>query len=149
MTTRTKYLIAAAGMLVSFDLGRYTVSAPETKTETSQTTNTDTESNKDTHKETTTITEKQPDGATTTTTKIVEDTVTKKDTETKTDSHTEQTVTPPKLNTLNLSVLAGIDLSRQTPVYGASVNKQLLGPITIGLFGLTNGTIGASVGLNF
>lgn len=46
-----------------------------------------------------------------------------------------------------LSVLVGTDFSN--PVYGLHVNKELLGPITVGVFGLTNKTLGVSIGLNF
>ena len=35
------------------------------------------------------------------------------------------------------------------PLYGISANKEFIGPITIGAFGLTNGTIGLSIGVNF
>jgi hypothetical protein len=48
---------------------------------------------------------------------------------------------------LSLSALAGTDL--RSPVYGAHVSKEILGPVSVGIFGLTNGTFGASIGLNF
>lgn len=52
----------------------------------------------------------------------------------------------------NISALAGYDLSHPrslTPLYGVSVTKQVLGPITVGAFGLTNGVLGVSLGVNF
>lgn len=56
-----------------------------------------------------------------------------------------------KLNTarskVNISALVGTDFSK--PVYGLHANKELLGPISVGVFGLTNKTVGLSVGLNF
>jgi hypothetical protein len=149
MTTRNKYILAAVGLLAAFASGRYSVQAPTVKTQVTQQATTDTQADKDTHRETTTITEKQPDGVVKTTTKVTEDIVAKKDTESKIDTRIQQTVTPPEVNMLNISLLAGIDFSRQVPVYGASINKQLLSVFTIGAFGLSNGTIGASVGLNF
>lgn len=76
------------------------------------------------------------------------------------ERHTEDTkIRPPSLppaaskraNRMNVSVLAGIDFSSAVPkpTYGVSINKEFIGPITVGVFGLTNGTIGASIGVNF
>lgn len=48
---------------------------------------------------------------------------------------------------VNLSLLGGTDFSR--PVYGLHVSKELIGPISVGLFGLTNKTVGLSLGINF
>lgn len=51
---------------------------------------------------------------------------------------------------LNVSVLGGVTLTRgSTIIYGLSVSKEIAGPITTGLFGLSNGTLGLSIGLNF
>lgn len=49
---------------------------------------------------------------------------------------------------LNVSILAGSSLSLQ-PIVGASAHKNFIGPITLGVWGLSNGTGGLSVGLNF
>ena len=50
-----------------------------------------------------------------------------------------------------ISALAGFSpfSDPHTPVYGGHVSTQLLGPINVGAFGLTNGTIGMSLGLDF
>ena len=51
---------------------------------------------------------------------------------------------------MNISALVGVDLPNSLkPLYGASFTKQFLGPISIGAWGLTNGTLGVSVGINF
>jgi hypothetical protein len=48
----------------------------------------------------------------------------------------------------NISVLAGSSVPING-VLGVSATKNVLGPITVGAWGLTNGTAGLSVGLNF
>ena len=51
---------------------------------------------------------------------------------------------------INISALAGVDTAaRFKPVYGLSFNKEFIGPTTLGAYGLTNGTIGVSIGLDF
>lgn len=58
-------------------------------------------------------------------------------------------------NSLNVSLLAGAQpklyegVSLGPIVYGASVTKTLLGPITIGAWILSNPSVGLSIGLNF
>lgn len=51
----------------------------------------------------------------------------------------------------NISLLAGTDLSERplAPVFGVSITKEVLGPISVGIFGLNNGVAGVSVGLSF
>lgn len=102
---------------------------------------------KDIHDKITTTTTKTPDGGETITQTETKDTVTKTEETKDTDSHVVTTITAaPKVN---LAGLAGIDFSKKTPVYGASISKQLLGPVTLGVWGLTNSTIGVSIGLEF
>lgn len=149
LNSRIKVLLIVLALLSAFAVGRYTAQKSAVKTVVDNTTKTDIKSDKETHRETTTTTEKQPDGTTKTITKIVEDSNTKKETNSKSETHVDQTVTTPKTNTLNVSALVGADIKTLTPVYGASVSKQFLGPVTIGAFGLTNGTVGASIGVNF
>ena len=107
---------------------------------------TDIQQDKDTHTQTKTVTVKEPDGKveTTTTTDTV---ITAKTTETK---DVQTTVTPQK-SKINVSAMAGYDFFHPSlqPTYGLSVSKELLGPITVGAFGLTNGTLGVTVGINF
>lgn len=50
---------------------------------------------------------------------------------------------------VNISALAGIKLfDFKDPVYGLSVNKQILGPVTAGVWGFNTLTFGVSLGLN-
>ncbi len=54
----------------------------------------------------------------------------------------------------HVGAMAGVDikaaLGGKVPMaYGGSVDYRVLGPVTVGGFGLTNGTVGLSVGLGF
>lgn len=139
MSTKYKVIISIVVVLVAFAFGRY--SAPKVP-DSHTVTDTTKEVNKDTHK--TTVVTKTPDGKEVTT--IVEDTTTKSDSDTKKD----QTITAPKTSLINISALAGLDTGRGfVPTYGISASKELIGPVTVGAFGLTNGTIGLSIGVNF
>lgn len=150
MTIRTKTLAAILALLVAFASGRYSVNQIASST-TLKTAESDTKSqkDKDVHTITTTTTTKDPSGkqVTTTTTDTTAETRSTKDQVTKSVDQTS--VVMQKQSKLNLSVLGGIDIRSRTPVYGASITKQFLGPITLGVFGLTNGTVGASIGIDF
>ncbi len=51
---------------------------------------------------------------------------------------------------LNLSALVGVQSSNlSSPVFGGHLSKEILGPISVGVWGLSSGAIGASMGLNF
>lgn len=67
------------------------------------------------------------------------------------DTSTISAASPIKVKSLNVSALIANDFSRGilVPTYGISVSKEILGLITVGAFGLTNGAIGVSLGLNF
>ena len=74
-------------------------------------------------------------------------------TDKKTDSKTDKTAeekTSIKSKT-NISLLVGTSspLSTLDTVYGISANKELIGPVTVGAWVLTNKSIGLSIGLNF
>ena len=94
---------------------------------------------------------KQPNGAVQTTETIDTNIIAHTNTEQIDKTMLQQTTTPAKTQTLNLSVLAAVNpVNRDfAPVYGASLTKEFIGPVTIGAFGLTNGTLGVSIGLNF
>lgn len=57
-----------------------------------------------------------------------------------------------KKSPLNLGLMVGPDLSHgfnsSTMLYGGYINKALIGPITTGIFGFSNGTVGFSLGLS-
>lgn len=52
---------------------------------------------------------------------------------------------------IHISALAGLDLSLSAPrpIYGASISKDFIGPISIGAWGLTNGSAGVILGISF
>jgi hypothetical protein len=53
--------------------------------------------------------------------------------------------------TINISALIGKDFHKSgfEPLYGVSVSKEFIGPVTIGAFGLTSSVVGVTIGLNF
>ena len=134
-----KYIIALVILIGAFALGRFTV---PTKTVTVEVEH----KVEDTHNNTDTIIveEVKPDGSKITRTEI------KSKTDTKIVSDIKNSTTVQKTSPLNISALAGIDVIHPTGlIFGGHVSKQILGPVSIGIFGLSNGTAGLSVGLSF
>jgi hypothetical protein len=75
---------------------------------------------------------------------------TKDNSTTKTDIKQDSSkVTIAMTPSLNISLLAGIDAGTTTLVYGASISRNLIGPIIFGVWGLNNKTIGGSFGIQF
>ena len=153
MTIQAKFQYITGGILIvtAFAFGRYS-NTTKPSTSVTQTNNlTDNkDENKQTHTVTTTVTEKEPTGAT----KITEtqDTIVSDEIQDeKHDQETDKTViTQPQAKKLNISALVSPGFeSGIRMAYGASINKEVLGPITIGAFGLTNGVVGLSIGLDF
>lgn len=56
-----------------------------------------------------------------------------------------------KKSPLNVYAMGGIDITNPANgfIVGAHVSKQLLGPVSIGVFGFSNKTVGVSVGMSF
>lgn len=137
------YIIGAIVILAgTFAAGRYSVTTtPATKVDTSL--QTQQQVDKNTH--TVTVEVKEPSGEVKRTTTTDTTTVATKETESKIKTE----VVPPKRSTLNVSLLGGYYFPDFLPVYGISISKEVLGPVTVGAFGLSNGTIGVSVGLDF
>ncbi len=148
MTNKTIEIIFVVAIVGSFAVGRYSVQSPAITKETDTAKDSKKDTEKNTHKETTTIVEEGPSCKKTTTT-VTEDTSTKKRTDTQLETHENTTITPPKVNTLNVSALAGLDIHQKSAIYGVALTKEIIGPVTAGAYGLTNGTIGVSLGLNF
>ena len=109
-----------------------------------------------------------PDGTRRIETKIVDkgtitvDTSNNSSSDRKTDSSSEtqtgtaqitktETKTEVNKSNNNLSVLMGKNIKdfSETPTFGAHFSKKLLGPLAVGAFGLSNGTIGFSIGVEF
>jgi hypothetical protein len=160
MTTKTKVIISIVVVVVtSFSVGRYTVSET-VRTETKivevekKEKKVDTDVKKNTKKTTKKVIVVKPDGSSETTIVTDENTTTDKDQ--KVDETSQKNTDTDKSkevvkgdSKLTISALGGIDLSTKKPVYGASIQKDVLGPINVGLFGLSNGTCGASIGIKF
>lgn len=143
--------------LVSFAAGRYTAKSKEIK-ETNKkediTKNTEKTTNK--HKKTKTVVITNPDGSKKEVTIIDENTKsdTNKNENIKKDTSTKTTTEYGSKNTLRFGGLAGVNLSQgaqgfSQPIYGGYISRQLLGPVEIGAFGLSNGIVGTSIGLSF
>lgn len=155
--------------LLCVSVGRYTV-ATSIKTEKTQA-KTDTsvvtddskkkqDTTKDKHEKTVIVEIDKPDGTRKKTTiitqddsyqnKVTHDVVTTDDTKKTDDTKDTKTVTT-DARTLHVYALAGMNISNpsQGVIYGAHVSKEIFGPASIGLFGLSNGTCGGSIGLSF
>lgn len=140
MTKLVKLLSIIGVLLLAFALGRY--SAPKSVvTDTKK----NTEIKRNTNKHSTTTTVKTPDGGV----KIIKVVDSTSDTETKKESSSSSSTTYNR-KVLNVSLLAGNDsLDLSNIKYGISVTKEIIGPITAGVYGLNNGTLGVSIGVNF
>ncbi len=151
MNISTKSIIfGALGLfLLGLSLGRYSVQSPTTKTTEQTQTDINKQVNRDTHTDTTITVTEDPSGKKQTVTTISQDTTTRSKVDETINDSRSTTITPTKRSTLNISALASADIKNFIPVYGLSVTKEVLGPITVGGFGLSNGVIGISVGLDF
>lgn len=152
------YLIVAA---VAFSLGWYTtptktITVTKTIEVEKSTKDKDVDKDLNKHKETTVVEVVKPDGTKETTTTVVEDTSSSKKSsesstsESKASNSTTKEVSREKAS-ITISALAGLKLNdlTTTPVYGGIVTKPILGPLSIGVWGLTNTTVGCSLGLSF
>ncbi len=121
----------------------------ENTTEENKTKTVDTD--KDVHKETTTTTTVLPDGTKKEVTTVVEDTKTVKRVDKKTETVIQEVKVPVYQDKVNISLLAGVSKgSTVNPlIFGASVTKPILGPITVGIWGFTDLSCGVSIGVQF
>lgn len=163
-------LAAILALGVAFAFGRYTapekvkiekeiVKVEDTRKEETKNVSTDSQRDKRVEKVTTEVV--RPDGTRETTTRLVEDTKSTRSRDSATDSreesHTASTEKSSETieygrNKLSLSVLAGAPISFSSGpgsmIYGGHISRNFLGPITIGVWGLSNGTGGFSLGLS-
>lgn len=162
MQTKYKVIIGVVALVVAFAFGRY--SAPESVHEVKETTETATkEKNKEkatekhTHDASKVTVITKPDGTKEVTHEFTHD----EDTSRKSSSNTSETVAKTdkeekdityKGSKLTLSALAGAKVNFSeplTPAYGGMIQKEVLGPISVGAFGFSNGMAGVSVGVSF
>jgi hypothetical protein len=109
-----------------------------------------------THEKTTTTETDKPDGTKTIITVKEDVSNDKTNTDDKKSDDTFTTVDKTKEVTketskLKLSALAGVNVTNVSGgfVYGGEVSKDILGPISIGIFGMSNGVAGCSIGISF
>lgn len=137
-------------VLAGYCTGKYT-GKPDITTSEIVKTDEKSNENKNTQTHTVVTTTKSPTGEIKTT-KVTDTLVSDKIIDKK-DSAVDyqQVVTQPKPK-VNISLLAAYDIlhpALNLPAYGLSVSKEVLGTATLGAFGLNNGIIGLSVGLDF
>jgi 23S rRNA pseudoU1915 N3-methylase RlmH len=77
---------------------------------------------------------------------IISDTNTEEKSKEKTTEEKKEIIRNAKTN---ISLLVGGAYPISGPHYGLSVQRQLIGPITLGAWGTTNNNFGLSIGLNF
>lgn len=147
---KTKVVVVIVALAVSFATGRYSV-PKNTQDEIKESTTQTKDLEKDKHKKIVTVEVDSKDGGKQITTTTTEDTATKVDTtKDKITDKTESTETGG--STLNISVLGALHPSffggDNNLVYGGAITKQLIGPLTLGVFGLSSGVVGVSFGLN-
>lgn len=161
MTIKTKIIIAVAYSVGLVALGAYLVPTKVvTKVQTveveKKTSKDDTKITQKKHRTATIITVKKPDGESTTTTTITDDTGIDKDTKSidtvvdNKDTKSEKTVEKTGGN-VTISALAGVNPFNPGNgiAYGGLIQRDLIGPINFGLFGMSNGMFGLSLGLKF
>ncbi len=149
------------GLLCSFAAGRWL--APEKvriETKTVEIEKKDsaskTEQDRNRRKETTETKVTKPDGSVEETRKIIEETETSKKTDkrdTSESASSEETLKEVTRSSAKVTIAAlmGVPLAGNAPpvLYGGSVSKPILGPITVGVFYLTSPAIGGMLGLTF
>ena len=141
-----KYLGLGIALLISFAAGRY-LAPTKIVTKTVEVEKKQVDTKKDEHKVTTVTETDKPDGTKTIVTQTTDNTGTERTSKDVVKSDTTTTKTYGGAKT-SINALAGLS-SGATPTYGLAVTRSVLGPITVGAFGLTDRTFGVSLGLEF
>lgn len=159
MTTRVKVVIVVVSLATAFATGRFTVptkTVTVVKEVTVEKKVVDTNSDRTDHKVTTVTETDQINGIKTIVTVIKDDVDNKTDVIAKTDKTDDLSESKTVVKSggrLNISALGGLSLASlnipQAPIFGVHVSKDILGPISGGLWGLTDKTLGISLGLTF
>lgn len=153
MATKYKVILTILALATAFATGRYTVPTKvvtEIKTVEVDKKDQHQDQKQDDHKKTTIV--EAPDGTKTTTVTDDSSTDTKTDTKTVDSSSSDTYKSVTKESAVTVMGLVGANASFSdlgTPVYGLSVTKPVLGPITIGVWGLSSKVGGLAVGLTF
>ena len=140
MTKKTKVIIVCTTLILTFVAGRYSVTYDVKESTKKVNTN---EVSKKENKEETIVEIERPDGTKEKTTII---TYNREETA-KTDKTTEATIDK-KSNAgrVTVNALVGYQFSNSL-VYGGQISTKLIGPTEIGVFGLTSGVVGVTLGL--
>lgn len=160
MTSNLKITLMCVVPLAAFAAGRWacpTKVRVETRTVEveKKTEQVKTDTARERHVDTVVTVVTRPDGTKTETTHTVQDTHTQQDrrlAETdqsrRVDASLKETIYAE--SKLTLSVLGGYNPGDFTkPVYGLSLTKPVLGPITLGIWGMSDKTFGCSLGFTF
>lgn len=157
MAVDAKHVLVVAAIVTSFAFGRYT--APETikyekqKTQTVDT-KTDSKSVRNRHRRVETTTTVKIDGSKVIRRIEIEGTISEKDTNSnatkRTDTTTKKEIVVSKQST-SVFALGAVSFSNGSNSigWGLGISRPVIGPISIGVFGLSLGVAGASVGLTF
>lgn len=149
MSFKQKTVLICVWLAVAFAFGRYSVKQQSIKTVAEVDTSKDI--SKDIHTVTTITKTENPDGTVKTITNI--DSNTKIDEQDSTVTKIKQDIIDLSRPSFNVSALVANDFSKSlhfAPEYGISITTEILGPVTVGVFGLfTSKTAGASIGVNF
>ena len=102
----------------------------------------------DSKKHITIIETTQPDGSKRKVTEVNQETKTDTTVQTDTNIKRESTTTF-SAGSIHIQGLIGGYIPFSAPIYGLSVSKQFIGPLSIGIWGLSDKTVGVSVGITF
>lgn len=167
LSNKTLGLVSVGIFAFGLLLGRYSVpeqvkkeSQTVTQTQSNQAQKAQTDSDRDLHKQIVQTEVIKPDGTKVIVTKTSEeahsDRKAKVDTVTAESAHSESKQTSEVTrgsSKVTVSFMAGPSFSLTNGlgplVYGGSITKPVLGPITVGVWGLSNGTGGVSLGFTF
>ncbi len=163
MTLKAKVIVGVIALAVAFAFGRFTTPVKTVIDQKLVETNQElvkklAEETKRRHTETVVKEVVRPDGTRETESKTTTDTQTDKKVDTEKTSEIDRVATTHKeviqaSSKVTISALYGVRLSgfSSSPpvVYGGSIQRPLLGPVTLGLFGLSDLTFGASLGVAF
>lgn len=145
--TRDEMIVLAVGLLLAFGLGRYSSVLTSTTTVEDKT---QTQNDTDNKSHTVKVVIVKSDGSSTTT--ETTDSDLKQSVSSKEDLKSKVVVQTEKRPLTNVSLIVANDFMKTNdlkPRYGASVTHEVLGSMTMGLFGINNGTLGVSIGYNF
>lgn len=138
------YVYAAVVLVGAYAADRY-FARPKT---TTQVITTDTTKKTETKQRTHTTIVKRPDGTEVTTVDTTTDTTT--DEREHSREVTKVVESSQNKKNLNVSLLVSYDLTQPgIPDIGISVSKEIIGPVTVGAWGMRSGVVGLSVGINF